>query len=230
MKVSIVLPAYNQEKYIKKAIENFTKISSETEIIVVANGCTDNTVNIVKNLQKKLNNLKLLEFPKKIGKGKAITEGFKVTNGDIIGFIDADDAFESKGIKFLFSQIKLNECDCAIASKWKDANFFEVPETFIRKVASRVWNNLVKTLFMLNLEDTQGGAKFLKRIVFENIGTDFYCKGFEMDVELLWRISKKRYSIKEVFVKSSQFKESTFNLIYSLPMFFHILRLRLKGV
>jgi len=228
--ISIVVPAYNEEKFIRKTVTNINKNFPRAEIIVVSGGSTDNTAGIVKNLQKEIANLKFVEFEQRIGKGAAILQGFKIAKGEIIGFIDADGAFKMKGVKKLITVLNTGSADCVIASKWKGISFFHVKEKFLKKFASRIWNLLVKILFQLNFEDTQGGAKFLKRKVLKAIGTDFFCKGFETDVELLWRIKKRKYSIKEIFISSSFRKESKFSMLDTIPMFLNILKLRIRGI
>jgi hypothetical protein len=83
-----------------------------------------------------------------------------------------------------------------------------------------------RILFHLNFKDTQGGAKFLKRKVLRDIGTNFYCKGFETDVELLWRIKRRKFNILEICVPSSFRKESKFTMLNAISMFLNILKLR----
>jgi len=228
--LSFVIPAYNEEKRISKTLDNYTKFLNpykDYEIIVVCNGCTDNTVSIVKSFSEKNKKIKLLEFREKIGKGGAVIEGLKVAKKDIIGFVDADDAFELNGLKNLIKEI--DSYDGAIASKWKGKKFSEVSEPFLRKLFSRGWNLLIRTLFGLKFKDTQSGAKFFKKKVISAIDKNFICNGFEFDVELLWKIKKKRFRIKEVYVPTKHTKYSTFSNKYIFIMFKNILKLRLYG-
>src|SRR3989338_6373507 len=88
--LSLIIPAYNEEKRIIPVINNFLNEFSDIELIVVSNGSRDNTVNLVKSINNK--KIKILDFKEKLGKGGAITEGFKAAKGDIIGFSDADQA------------------------------------------------------------------------------------------------------------------------------------------
>jgi glycosyltransferase involved in cell wall biosynthesis len=105
MGISIVIPAHDEEKFIRKTVTKLHRNFPRAEIIVVSDGSTDNTAGIVKNLQKEIANLKLVEFEQRIGKGAAILQGFKIAKGEIIGFIDADDAFKMKGIKKLVTAL-----------------------------------------------------------------------------------------------------------------------------
>lgn len=229
MKTSIVIPAFNEEELIKETIIKIHKTFSGAEIIVVSDGSTDNTVNIARGLENKLSNLKVIELSRQ-GKGAAIIRGFEESNGEIIGFLDADDAFEIKKIKEIIQLLQIGKYDCVIASKWEGISFSQVEGTLIRKIASRTWNVLVRILFNLNINDTQAGAKFLRRHVLNKIGTKFYCKGFETDVELLARIVKNGFSIKEIYIPSSNRKESKFRMIKSIEMLLGIIKLKMNGL
>lgn len=230
MNISVVIPAYNEEKFIRETIMQVYRNLPESEIIVVSDGSIDNTANIVKDLQNKIRNLIIIELKSKCGKGAAILKGFEIARRSIIGFLDADDAFKITSVKKMINLLKSESCDCVIASKWKGVKFSQVDDRFFKKVLSRVWNILVKLLFHLNFEDTQGGSKFLKRKVLRNIGTVFHCQGFEIDVELLVRISKAGYIIKEVFMPSIYRKESKFRMSALIPMFIGIMKLKLRGI
>lgn len=231
MKISIIMPAYNEENTIEKNILDyclyFDNNKENYEIIVSCNGCVDGTVKIVQKLSKPNKNVKCLEFLEKIGKGQAIIEGFKVAKGEIVGFVDADDAYNYNDVISLIDYIKSNNCDSVIASKWKNVNFKDAEGIFSRKIAGRIWNFIVRVLFNMNFRDTQGGAKFIKREVLENVIDKLKCNGFEFDAELLWRISQKHYMIKEVFVPSISHDDSSVTTRDYFSMFFNILKLRI---
>lgn len=229
MKLSIIIPAYNEEKRIKKTLTSYAtyfgpKFRKNYEIIVVCDGCKDRTPQIVKKFSQKHKNVRCLEYKKRLGKGGGIQKGFEVAGGDIIGFVDADDAFETGGVERLINLVD-SGYDCAIASKWKRINFFQVTEPFFRKVASRVWNIILRGLFGLNVSDAQAGAKFLKRRVLDDL-PPFRCTGFEFDAELLWHISQRGFSIKEVYIPTTHEKGSKFNMSQSINMLTNILKTR----
>ena len=223
--VSIIIPSFNEEKKISSTLQSIRSYFKNSEIILVSDGSTDNTVKIAKKAEDL--NLKVIELKKRHGKGYAVITGLKASSKKIIGFIDADDAFEMKKIKEMILLIKEDQADCVIASKWKGKKFFEVKESFVRKLMSRIWNVLARFLFGLYFYDTQAGAKFLKRSVFENI-EKIISSGFEFDVELLWRIKRKGYKIVEIYVPYKTRNESKFRLYHSLKMPFSILKLRFK--
>src|SRR3989338_11218414 len=97
IKISIVIPAYNEEKRIGRTMDRFFKVlpnwfGKNFEIIIVLNGCRDKTLDIVKALCEKYQNLRFKNFEQALGKGTAIVEGFKIAKGEYVSFIDADGA------------------------------------------------------------------------------------------------------------------------------------------
>ncbi|NIM46921.1 MAG: glycosyltransferase [Candidatus Aenigmarchaeota archaeon] len=227
MRYSIVIPAFNEEKRIKSTLENYGKeFRKNTEIIIVNNGSTDNTEKIVRSMRKKFPQIKLLNFPIALGKGGAVKEGFKIAKGSIIGFVDSDDSIKIKGIKKLIEYVRKNKCDCAIASKWKNKKFKEVDEPFFRKIASRVWNIIIRILFGLKIYDTQAGGKFMKSSVLKEIFKKMNCSGYEFDVELLWLIKRAGFSIKEVYISFVHREESKFKMKNSITMLIDIMKIR----
>jgi glycosyltransferase involved in cell wall biosynthesis len=224
MKLSIVVPAHNEEAVIETFLLGLSKEFPKAEIIVVCNDCTDRTSEIVNRIKNP--KLKRLIIPEKIGKGAAIIRGFKKSTSDYIGFVDADGAFSYEDMKKIIKNLK--NYDCVIASKWKDHDFSSVSYPFTRKIAGRIWNFLVKNLLNLDIEDTQAGLKFLKKSVFNSIDKNFICNGFDFDIELLYKINKKGFKIKEIYAPVKSTNRSSFKIIYSFKMLMNLLRLRLK--
>jgi len=229
MRLSLIIPAYNEGSRIEAALESYIRHFSKGfgksfEVIAVLNGCIDDTSKVVAKLCKKYSHLRLMEFKEALGKGGAILEGVKAAKGDVIGFVDADDAFETTALVRIAKMVEEGN-DCIIASKWKEQRFSSVSEPFARKFMSRGWNLLVKGMFQLNYEDTQAGAKFFSKKVRDSISLGFICKDFSFDAELLWRIQSKGFRIREVYVPSRHMEGSTFRLSHSARMFRNLLKL-----
>jgi len=222
-KISIIVPAYNEGKRIESTLNSLLSNFPDGEIIVVSNGSKDNTIEILKKWKGKNKNLIYLDFSEKLGKGGAILEGMKIANGDWVGFIDADDAFDLKYLKARL--LSLPHYDCIIASKWKNKNIFQVNEPIVRKILSRVWNILVRALLNLKYYDTQAGAKFFKKEINNKIGYNFISRGFAFDVELLDKIRKNNFNINEVYVPSKFIPGSSFKLRHCKQMFKDLLKI-----
>ena len=218
--LTIVVPAYNEEKRIKKALNSIKTFFSDSKVIVVSNGSRDHTVDILKDWCKSNKNFSYLEFEEKLGKGGAIIKGFQKADSKFIGLLDADDSFDLAKVKKMVKELK--DYDCVIASKWKGRNIFQIDEPFTRKVLSRVWNKLVKYHLGIDYRDTQAGAKFLRRDALDI--NNFVCGDFSFDAELLYRLKGKK--VLEYYIPSKHVDGSTFTYKQGISMLKNIMRLK----
>lgn len=230
VKLSIIIPAYNEEKRISNVINSYTSFLSDKydyELIVVCDG-NDNTNNIIKDMMISRNSLKLVEFTERQGKGGGIIEGFKFSNGNILAFIDSDGAVSPQEFKKLLDN--LLDSDCTIASRRMEGSSINVERSLSRRFSSKIFNIIVNLMFDLGIKDTQCGAKAFKREVIDHVIPLMETRGFEFDVELLWRIKNKGFKIKEVPVIWNHDDGSTFNLFkYSYKMLISLIKIRCKG-
>lgn len=224
-KMSIVIPAKDAERTIAPLLKDLIKTFPKSELIVICNNCTDRTYGVVNEIKSK--NMINVNVSRRIGKGGAILAGLKLAGNDIIGFIDADWSFDSADVKKVVNWI--GDYDCAIASKWKDKEFWNVNWPIRRKLLGRGWNSLVKLLLNLPIEDTQAGLKFFKKEVYKSIDKKFLCRGFDFDVEFLYKVHKMGFSIKEVFVEPKLEKKSTFNMLEMPGMLLRLLILPFRN-
>jgi glycosyltransferase involved in cell wall biosynthesis len=225
--ISLIVPAHNSSSVIKGSIAAYSRFLSgfckKYEIIVVCNACKDDTAQKAMQVEKKGKHVRIIEI-KERGKGFAVLKGFATAKYSIIGFMDADNAFNLNAVKNMICL--LDKSDCVIASKWMGKNIFEVLEPFTRKMLAVGWRMLSFILLGLNFYDTQAGCKFLRRKAFLSIENKFICTGFDFDVELLFKLKRKEYSIKEVYVPTTKaFKFSTFRLRFVPGMFWHLFKL-----
>jgi glycosyltransferase involved in cell wall biosynthesis len=230
---SLTIPAKNERTQISKTLDNYIKIlessfKNKYEIIVVCNNCTDDTPEIVQKYisKNKTKSIKLLNIKKSAGKGEAILKGWEKAHSKYIGFVDSDDAFDHADIKIMLNLLKKSEC--VIASKWKNNNFQRINEPALKKIFAIGWNSLSRILFGLKFKDTQAGAKFLKKKIYDKINKNFICKGFDFDVELLYKLKKQKCKIEEVHTKTKPGEFSTFQIKYIPKMFLNLIKLRLK--
>jgi len=183
--LSLVLPAYKQEKTINKDIRNLTKVLSllnlNHEIIVVVDGYVDKTYQNVKKIKNP--NVILLGYEINQGKGYAIKHGVKKANGDIIGFIDAGMDLDPKEISLMLNIMDWNNADIVIGSKLHPDSIINYPVS--RKILSWVYRTIIRLLFRLSVKDTQVGLKLFKRNVAKNVFSKIIVKAFAFDVEVL---------------------------------------------
>lgn len=119
----------------------------------------------------------------------------------------------------------LNITDCAIASRRVEEARVSTSQPWGRRLSSKVFNILVNLLFNLGIKDTQCGAKVFKKDIL-NVLPEIKTRGFEFDVELLWRIKNAGFKIKEVPVEWKHEAGSAFSLKYSGTMFLNLLKVR----
>lgn len=233
MFLSIVFPAYNEEKRIGQTLNKYLDFYKEnTEIIVVLNGCQDNTEKIVCEIQKKFPKIIEYDVIEKPSKGKAIIRGFEMAQGKLIGFVDGDGSTSPEEYGRLIKQ--LNGYDGVIASRWKKGAHVE-NRTLIRKLMSFGFIIIVKILFCLPYSDTQCGAKIFKNEVIKRILPNLSVANMAFDVELLYQLKKNNYKVNEIPTKwidksSSAILGSPLKIfINSIKMLFTLILLRLRN-
>ncbi|MBI3190747.1 glycosyltransferase family 2 protein [archaeon] len=226
---SIVIPAYNEEKRIGKAIVDYctylNKSKKDYEIIVISDGSVDDTEKIVNDMARKNKRIKLITSSERLGKGRAVVEGLKKCRGEFAGFMDADEPITPDEYMKLFGF--LNKYDCVIASRRTADSVITISQPLKRRIASKTFNFITNSFFHLGIRDTQCGAKVFRMKALNRIIDDMKLSGFEFDVELLWRLKKDGYSIFEAPVKWKHGEYSKVSLRIAPKMFFGILKLRL---
>lgn len=225
--LSIIIPAYNEEKRIEKTLRDYLqKFPDDTEIIVIPNGCHDSTVQVIKKVQKEYPRLIYKNFPESILKGGAILEGFKIASADHIGYVDADGATSAEEYKRLASL--MTECDGIIASRRIAGSNIVTPAPFIRRLASIVFNLIVRLLFFFPYHDTQCGAKIFSRALVEKISRKIVTKDWAFDIDLLYQAKKHGFTIREVPTVWADQEDSKLNVKKVAPqMLLSVIKLRL---
>jgi glycosyltransferase involved in cell wall biosynthesis len=183
--ISIILPAYKQEKTIVKDVLNLKKflsgLSIPYELIIVVDGMVDNTYKNAKILEDK--NLTIYFYENNRGKGYAVRYGMLKAKGDVIGFIDAGMDLESSGIGMLLDYMLLHDADIVIGSKLHPDSVVEYPTQ--RKVLSWGYRMITRLLFGFGVRDTQVGLKLFRQRVVKEVFPLLVVKRFAFDVEIL---------------------------------------------
>lgn len=225
--LSIVIPAYNEGERIEKVISSYIDFFPGCEIIVVSNGSTDGTVEAVKRFAGVREEVRLLVYQERIGKGGAILEGFKESERDLMGFVDADESTSPEDFQKLLDEVARSGVDGAIASRRIKGARITVKQTLRRRISSRAFNVLVRIMFGLDFRDTQCGAKVFKKGCIKAVLPLMKTAGFEFDVEILWRLKKNGCRVREVPITWAHSEGSTFSLKHAPSMFWNLLKVRL---
>jgi glycosyltransferase involved in cell wall biosynthesis len=227
MKLSIVIPAYNEEKRIKTTLESLVeRFDGSCEILVVSES-TDKTDDIVREFSKNSAIIKLLASSKRLGKGGAFKKGATHANGQIVMLLDSDLPVPVSDVEKVADYI--GQVDVAVASReLKETKILVYPpraRVFAGKAFSRIFN----ALFNLNVKDTQCGCKAFRKEVLEKVINDVESNGFEFDAELLFKCKRAGYSIREVPVTWSYKPDSKLSLFQdTLKMGRGVLKLWVK--
>jgi len=183
--LSIVVPAYKQEKTIVRDIRNITKTLDELEyryeIIVVVDGILDHTLDKLAKLRSR--KIKVLGYQKNEGKGHATRYGMMHASGDVIGFMDAGMDIHPAGLKMLLNHMEWYNAHAIVGSKLHPVSKVNYP--FYRTVLSWGYRLLTRTLFGFKVRDTQVGLKFFKRNVIRDALPRLIVKRYAFDIELL---------------------------------------------
>jgi glycosyltransferase involved in cell wall biosynthesis len=190
-------------------------------MIIVCNACTDNSVQICNKLKQKFP-LKVIEISQR-GKGYALAKGFNEASFDYIGFLDVDNPFNLD--KILNMLRYLEDFDMVIVTKYK--NLLKYQTSFTRRVLSIAGAVMSRFLFGLRFQDTQAGAKFMKKELWKKLKRPFICTGFEFDMELLYKASMAHAKIKEYYIRSNELDFSTVKARILLGLIYRLFKLRL---
>lgn len=195
--LSLVIPAYKQEKTIiqdlkriKKVLE---KIRYDWQIIVVVDGPVDKTYQKTKKL--KSSKIKVYQLKENQGKGQAVRFGMKKAKGDYVAFLDAGMEIDPNGISMLLEHLEWYDADIIVGSKRHLVSIVNYP--LERKVLSVGYYWLVKLLFGVKIRDTQAGIKIFKKEVLKKVLPVLLVKSYAFDIELL--SVSNRFGFKRIF-------------------------------
>lgn len=221
--LSLVVPAYKQEKTILKDIKALDKalfaFPFKHEIIVVVDGFVDKTYEVLQRQKNNIKSIKIIGYEDNRGKGSAIKLGVKEARGDVIGFIDAGMDLDPSEISIMLDIMEWNNADIVLGSKLHPESKVNYP--FSRKILSWGYRALTHFLFGFKVKDTQVGLKLFKKRAAKDIFSKIIVKRFAFDIEVLAVSYKLGYTkIYEAPVKlnfkgvSSITSSSFWNIIF----------------
>lgn len=232
--LSLVFPAYNEEKRlgptIDKTIEYFSSKNINYEIIIVNGGSTDNTFELIKqkisNFSSEYSNLKDIicaSYTGNGGKGWAVKTGINICRGKYILMLDSDGSTNIEEYESLYNSIKDESYAIAIGSRAININENEGENgkrIWYRNLLSKINNFIVKKCIGINnIEDTQCGFKLFTRSAAIDIFNNLHIVKWAFDVDLLYICIKFGIKIKEIPVKWKDMPGSKLNVISASILF-----------
>ncbi|MCM8782834.1 MAG: polyprenol monophosphomannose synthase [Candidatus Omnitrophica bacterium] len=194
MKLTIVIPTYNERENLKPLIEEILKVIPLANIFIVDDNSPDGTGKIAEKLTKLYSQIKILHRPKKEGIGKAYIFAFKEilkTNTEYILQMDADFSHPPKYIPQMIKE--LENYDIVLCSRYLNKKNIKL------SIFSFLANQFVRLILGPKISDPLGGFKCFKRKVIESIEIDrFISYGFIFQAEFIYKAIKKNFKTKEL--------------------------------
>lgn len=188
-KLSILIPAYNEEKTVLEVLKNIQKNKIKDvdfEVIIINDGSSDSTISILENNKHLFN--KLIDLNKNHGKGYAVKQGLNIATGDFVIFQDADLEYDpSEYIQFINLFLNLN-ADLVIGSRFV-YNKYTRSHNFLNKIANTLLTLFFNILYNTTFTDIYSCYVAFKRDLINP--QDLKTHGFEQQAELLAKIVKK---------------------------------------
>ena len=199
MKISVVIPVYNEKATIAEITARVQAVDLEKEIIIVDDGSTDGTFEQLKEIDGKFDNVKVLAHEKNLGKGAALRTGFAVAAGEIIIIQDADLEYDPREYELLLTPILDGRADVVYGSR-----FLGGPHRvlfFWHYLGNKFLTLLCDAFSNLNLTDMETCYKVFKKDVLDEINLKSNRFGFEP--EFTMKIAKKGFRVYEVPISYS---------------------------
>lgn len=218
MKLSIVIPCYNESKDIKKNTlmvqEYLRNLKIDYELILVNDGSKDKTKEVIESIE----GIKALSYDVNRGKGGAVKHGIENATGDYILFMDADLSTNLEAIEKLIPL--LPQYDVVIGSRHAKDSVIKKKQPALRVFIGWCCRKLVNMKFHFNYKDTQCGFKAMRIDVAKKIVSKQLVDNFAFDVEYLYIAKLNNLSIKEMGVIWSDDRGSTVSPLKSSIKFF----------
>ena len=199
--LSIVIPAFNESARIEATLDRVMSCVAErgwdAEVLVIDDGSTDTTSEIVKHRMQSHPRLHLIQNPGNRGKGYSVRNGLLQAAGNIVMFTDADLSAPMEEAERLIAAISAG-ADVAIGSRWMDRTRQTIHQPLYRQFFGRCFNWITRTVMGLPFKDTQCGFKAFTRDAAQVIFRLQTIERWGFDPEILFIARKLKYTIREV--------------------------------
>lgn len=232
MKISVLIPMYNEEKVVASLIETLFSYMEEHffgeyEVVLINDGSTDQTEKEAK--ERLPETFCLISYPKNRGKGYALRRGMEEAQGDILFFTDCDLAYGTEVIEQFYRVLSENQKDAAVGSRSLHPDGYR-GYGFLRRVASRAYLWLLHTYGGLSLSDSQCGCKAYRKQAGKEIFALVETDGFAFDMEAILIGQKMGISFCEVPVLIKNHGKSSVHVFRDTKRMLHDLSVIKKRV
>ena len=229
-KLSVIIPAYNEEKRIAKTLKEIDKYlrkqDYQYEIIVVSDGSKDKTAEVVGGLTTEIKNLKLIDNKENHGKGFVVRQGMLAVKGDFRLFTDADNSTSIDQIEKIWPELEKGY-DVVIGSRDVKGAILDPPQPIHRRFLGNAFRLLTQiTCGTWEILDSQCGFKCLTKKAAEDIFPKCKIDRFAFDPEILVITKKLGYKIKEIPVLWKNDPESKVKFKSMIKMALDLFKIR----
>ena len=193
MKVSVIMPVYNEESTIEEILRRVKAVEVATEILVIDDGSTDGTRDILEKMNDD-EQLRVILHDHNRGKGAAVRTGFQHATGEVFLIQDADLEYDPRDIPSLIRPIEEDIADVVYGSRFLGGPRRSV--MFWHMVANRMLTFMTNLLYNTILSDMETGYKVFKREIVD--GMQIHANGFDFEPEFTAKILKKKVRVYEV--------------------------------
>ena len=216
MKVSLVIPMYNESSIIDEALNTFSSYMAETfedwELIFVDDGSADGCGDAVADAHEKDERIRLCRYTPNRGKGYAVRTGVLAAQGDLILFTDCDNAYGTEAVGRLAQTLSDSNADIVVGSRNLSKDGYE-GYTPLRKLASKTYIKVISIAAGFKLSDSQCGIKGFRRDIAKKIFSNCEVDRFAFDLEVILLAMKLKANIAEMPVKIINHRESTVHVL-----------------
>ncbi len=206
MKLSIIIPVFNEEKTIETLLKKVLAVklgSVKKEVVVIDDASSDKTREVLSKFKVQSSKFKILSHTKNQGKGAAIRSGIKESTGELIIIQDADLEYDPNDYLKLIKPIQQKMAEVVYGTRLKNypLSFLDGEKTILPShlIANRFLTALTNFLYGSNLTDMETCYKLFKRSVLKNI--TLKSNGFDFEPEITAKILKKGITILEIPIK-----------------------------
>jgi glycosyltransferase involved in cell wall biosynthesis len=195
MRVSVVMPVYNERGSLRAVVERVLAVPLELELICVDDGSRDGSREILAELQSQHSNVRVLLQPKNMGKGAALRRGIQEATGDFVLIQDADLEYDPADYPNLLEPLIEGKADVVYGSRFLGSKPHRVLY-FWHSVGNRLLTLLSNCLTNINLTDMETCYKVFRREIVQSIPIEENRFGFEPEITI--KVAKRRLRIYEV--------------------------------
>ncbi len=191
-KITIVVPAFNEEKRIEKVLQELSK--TNLQIVVVDDGSTDGTDKVLRNLKFKISNLKLLRHEVNLGKGEALKTGCDAAfmiGADAVVVMDSDGQHDIRDLSKFVNTLKEKKYDILFGVRKFNKNM-----PLVRKLGNMLTFKIIEALFGIKLRDILCGYRGFTKSGYQKIR--WISSGYAVEIEMIARTAKNNLRFCEI--------------------------------